>query len=55
MLDVLTLDGGQIASVPALIIAEHVPRAGHDGRFTAADFARFGLPAALPPSRTGRI
>lgn len=48
VLDVLTLDGGQIAMVHAFIIAEHVQRPGHDGRFTAADFARFGLPAALP-------
>jgi RNA polymerase sigma-70 factor (ECF subfamily) len=48
VLDVLTLDGGQIAMVHAFIIAEHVQRPGHDGRFAAADFARFGLPAALP-------
>ena len=48
VLDVLTLDGGQIATVHAFIIAEHVQRPDHDGRFTAADFARFGLPAALP-------
>jgi hypothetical protein len=33
--------------VHAFIIAEHVQRPGHDGRFAAVDFARFGLPAAL--------
>jgi RNA polymerase sigma-70 factor (ECF subfamily) len=48
VLDVLTLDGGQIASVHAFIIAEHVQHPGYDGRFRAADFARFGLPGLVP-------
>ena len=48
VLDVLTLDGGQIAGVHAFIIAEHVEQPGYDGRFTAADFTRFGLPTVLP-------
>jgi RNA polymerase sigma-70 factor, ECF subfamily len=48
VLDVLTPYGGRIATVHAFILAEHVRRPGHDGRFAAADFARFGLPAALP-------
>jgi RNA polymerase sigma-70 factor (ECF subfamily) len=48
VLDVLTLDGGQIAGVHAFIVAEHVRQPGYDGRFTAADFARFGLPASRP-------
>ncbi len=54
VLDVLTLDGGQIAGVHAFIVAEHVRQPGYDGRFTAADFARFGLPASLPgPAEPG--
>jgi RNA polymerase sigma-70 factor (ECF subfamily) len=47
VLDVLTLDGGQIAGVYAFIIAEHVQQPGYDGGFTAADFTRFGLPTVL--------
>jgi hypothetical protein len=39
---------GQIAGVHAFIVAEHVQPPGYDGRFAAADFARFGLPASLP-------
>ncbi len=48
VLDVLTLDGGQLAGVHAFIVAEHVQQPGYDGRFTAGDFTRFGLPTVLP-------
>jgi len=48
VLDVLTLDGGQIAGVDAFIVAEQVQQPGYDGRFTAEDFTRFGLPTVLP-------
>jgi len=48
VLDVLTLDGGQIAGVHAFIVAEHVQQPGYEGRFTAGDFTRFGLPTVLP-------
>ena len=48
VLDVLTLDGGQIAGVHAFIVAEHVQQPGYDGRFRAEDFTRFGLPTVLP-------
>jgi RNA polymerase sigma-70 factor (ECF subfamily) len=48
VLDVLTLDGEQIAVVSAFITAELLRPSGHDSRFTNADFARFGLPTELP-------
>jgi RNA polymerase sigma-70 factor, ECF subfamily len=47
-IDVLTLDGEQITAIDAFLTAEHVRQFGYDGRFTTADFARFGLPAGLP-------
>jgi RNA polymerase sigma-70 factor, ECF subfamily len=46
-IDVLTLDGEQITAISAFLTAEVLGEPG-DGRFTAADFARFGLPAELP-------
>jgi RNA polymerase sigma-70 factor (ECF subfamily) len=48
VLDVLTLDGEQIAGVHAFIVAEHIQQPGYDGRFRAEDFTRFGLPTVLP-------
>jgi RNA polymerase sigma-70 factor, ECF subfamily len=47
-IDVLTLDGGQIAAVHAFLTAELLRQLGCDGYFTAASLARFGLPAELP-------
>jgi hypothetical protein len=47
-LDVLTLDGGQIAAVHAFLTAELLRQLGCDGYFTAASLAGFGLPAELP-------
>ena len=38
VLDVLTLDGGQIAGDHAFIVAEHVQQPGYEGRFRAGDF-----------------
>jgi len=46
-IDVLTLDGDRITAIDAFLTAEHVRQFGYDGRFTTADFARFGLPAEL--------
>jgi RNA polymerase sigma-70 factor, ECF subfamily len=47
-IDVLTLDGDRITAIDAFLTAEHLRQYGYDGRFTTADFARFGLPADLP-------
>jgi RNA polymerase sigma-70 factor, ECF subfamily len=47
-IDVLTLDGDRITAIDAFLTAEHLRQFGYDGRFTTADFARFGLPAELP-------
>jgi RNA polymerase sigma-70 factor, ECF subfamily len=47
-IDVLTLDGDRITAIDAFLTADHLSQFGYDGRFTAADFARFGLPAELP-------
>ena len=46
-IDVLTVDGDRITAIDAFLTAEHVRQFGYDGRFTTADFARFGLPAEL--------
>jgi RNA polymerase sigma-70 factor, ECF subfamily len=46
-IDVLTLDGDRITAIDAFLTADHLRPFGYDGRFTAADFARFGLPAEL--------
>jgi RNA polymerase sigma-70 factor, ECF subfamily len=48
VIDVLTLDGDRIAAINAFITAEVARLEGHDGRFTRADFAGFGLPLELP-------
>jgi hypothetical protein len=48
VLDVLTLEGDQIASVTAFIAAEGFTEQSPGGRFARADFARFGLPLELP-------
>jgi RNA polymerase sigma-70 factor, ECF subfamily len=47
-IDVLTLDGDRITAIDAFLTAEHLRQHGYDGRFTTADFTRFGLPAELP-------
>jgi RNA polymerase sigma-70 factor, ECF subfamily len=47
-IDVLTLDGDRITAIDAFLTAEHLRQYGYDGRFTTADFTRFGLPAELP-------
>ena len=47
-IDVLTLDGDRITAIDAFLTAEHLREYGYDGRFTTADFTRFGLPANLP-------
>jgi RNA polymerase sigma-70 factor (ECF subfamily) len=47
-IDVLTLDGDRITAIDAFLTADHLRPFGYDGRFTTADFARFGLPAELP-------
>jgi RNA polymerase sigma-70 factor (ECF subfamily) len=46
-IDVLTLDGEQITAINAFLTTELLRDPG-DGSFTAADFARFGLPVELP-------
>jgi RNA polymerase sigma-70 factor, ECF subfamily len=45
VIDVLTLDGGNIAAVTGFLTADVTERPGADG---AEIFARFGLPAGLP-------
>jgi RNA polymerase sigma-70 factor, ECF subfamily len=47
-IDVLTLDGDRITAIDAFLTAEHLRQYGNDGRFTTADFVKFGLPAELP-------
>jgi RNA polymerase sigma-70 factor (ECF subfamily) len=47
VLDVLTLEGDQIAAVTAFITAEGFTEQSPGGRFARADFARFGLPLEL--------
>ncbi len=46
-LDVLTLDGEQITAIHAFLTADLLRQLGYDGTFSAADFARFGLPVEL--------
>jgi len=50
VLDVLTVEGSQIASVTAFFTTELLQKMGYDGaQFVGAvEFARFGLPATLP-------
>ena len=49
VLDVLTLDGGQISAVVGFQTADLLRRSGHDVKFGSSDFfARFGLPEELP-------
>jgi RNA polymerase sigma-70 factor, ECF subfamily len=47
-IDVLTLDGDRITAIDAFLTVEQLRQYGYDGRFTTADFTRFGLPAELP-------
>ncbi len=48
VLDVLTLDGDQIARVDGFLTTEMLRRLGHQGRLTGADlFPSIGLPAKL--------
>ncbi len=49
-IDVLTIDGGQIAAIHAFLTSDLLRELGHDGRFAPADFAAFGLPPELPAS-----
>jgi RNA polymerase sigma-70 factor (ECF subfamily) len=49
-IDVLTLDGEQIAAIYAFLTNDLLRELGHDGRFAPADFAAFGLPLELPAS-----
>jgi RNA polymerase sigma-70 factor, ECF subfamily len=48
VIDVLTLDGGQITAIHAFLTPERLRRDGCDGYPSNVDFARFGLPAELP-------